>query len=142
MTKVNFSLFLRLYYIVLRFLPNNLIHIRGGVVCRLFALLLCVASITLNSNSLLAQSYFNNSLQITPNPTAQLATVYLPPTVANQLLLLHLYNTNGQLVKTLPAQAGQRIVPIDVSLLPQGTYILRCEQPDSNIAPAKLLIKR
>jgi hypothetical protein len=81
-----------------------------------------------------------NNLQITPNPTAQLATIYLPPTVGNQLLLLHLYNTNGNLVKTLFAQSGQRIVPIDVSLLPEGIYLLSTDQ--ANIPPAKLLIKR
>ncbi len=65
------------------------------------------------------------SVQLYPNPTTHFITI--ETSLGYQPVFLSIYNSNGQLI------ANQQVIDqsVDVSLLPQGTYLAKIQMPNN-----------
>ncbi|MCG8578457.1 MAG: T9SS type A sorting domain-containing protein [Bacteroidales bacterium] len=76
------------------------------------------------------------NLSVTPNPSNGIYRISASETLAS----VEVYNTAGQLVKSLPAVNAEKVT-LDMSASSRGLYVLKLEATNGNYCTKKIMLK-
>lgn len=72
-----------------------------------------------------------NEIKVYPNPTK--SAIYISASNLENNSIAKLFDVFGQLIKTMPIKAKQKITQIDLTPFPSGTYMIQIVLPDGKL---------
>ena len=84
------------------------------------------------SNILANEEEQNQGLKVYPNPSKDFIYIEIPE-LTKGTISLKISDVNGRNISESELKAGQKVYPMDIQKLPQGTYFLNAEQGDKRL---------